>query len=108
MINFPPEVFVPPVARRKARRSLPEVVGRPLEFGVSSGASVAVMAALLKYDADTPQPFCTCTNRRIGFGFDPQVGLYVHADPNCWKPSKGMYVAACQAGVILPEAAAAP
>lgn len=98
---------MPPAARRVVRRTPTAPIshapnGRPLDYGVPPGASVAVVAALLKYDRDTEQPFCTCTGREAGFGFDPQIGVFVHAIPSCWKPSKPMYAAALQGGVLEP------
>jgi hypothetical protein len=59
----------------------------------------AVLAALLVFDRSKKQPFCDCGPPST-FGFDPDIGLYVHIDPACWKPSKAMYAVAAQAGMV--------
>lgn len=60
----------------------------------------AVAGARLRYNRDEPQPFCTCSGFTDGWGFDPQMGLYVHASPDCWKPSRAMYAIALQSKTL--------
>ena len=70
-------------------------------FGVDPEAAQRALTAYLANDrpGKNDKPFCTCASVR-GWSFDPQVGVYLHAVPECWKPSKAYYEAAVRAGVL--------
>jgi hypothetical protein len=67
-------------------------------------ADVEVVArnlrAYLRNDG-TDKPWCTCFSTG-GYSFDGQIGVWLHGDPNCWKPSKAYYEAALRAGIVKP------
>lgn len=71
--------------------------------GVDPEQARRSLASSLRYVKDDPtQPFCTCVSKSVGFGFDPSIGVYLHADPKCWRPSRAYYEASLQAGVLVP------
>lgn len=82
----------------------PEAVSKPgpiFSHGVDPEEASRSLASSLRYVADDPtQPFCTCVSKTVGFGFDPSIGVYLHADPECWRPSRAYYEAALRAGVL--------
>ena len=47
------------------------------------------------------KPYCTCVvGRGLPYTFDPNIGVYLHSAPECWKPSRAYYEAASKAGII--------
>lgn len=101
------------------RRPKPQPTGPPLPvrmqdaiaacndvraFGVDADEAKRVLAQYLCHDAKAERPYCTCTSIG-GWSFDPQIGVYLHAVPRCWKPSKAYFEAATRAGIFGPIAA---
>lgn len=73
--------------------------GKADVFGVDPVAAQAALTAYLSRDRGEQRPYCVCMSI-TGWAFDPQVGVYLHAVPSCWKPSKAYYEAALRAGVL--------
>lgn len=71
----------------------------PSVFGVDPVAAKEAFRRYLIRDVGTDKAYCTCMVVR-GYSFDPQVGVYIHPVPECWKPSKGYYEACVRAGVL--------
>lgn len=84
----------PPIRMQDAVRA-----GKGDVFGVDPVKAQAALTAYLSQDRGEQRPFCVCAGV-TGWSFDPQVGIYLHAVPDCWKPSKAYYEAAVRAGVL--------
>ena len=98
------------VRRRAAQvdQEIPPVVPlasqKIFSHGVDPDEGRVALHSSLRFMQDDPsQPFCTCVQKTVGFGFDPSIGVYLHADPACWRPSRSYYEAAVRAGVIVPS-----
>lgn len=103
------------VIKRRPRKDEPEPTGpkKPIRmqdavvatevpgtFGVDPEAAKRALTAYLSSERpDKDRPYCICSSVK-GWSFDPQVGVYLHAIPACWKPSKSYYEAAVRAGVL--------
>lgn len=85
------------IQRRRPKKTAP--AEPPTSFGVDPVAAKKALDTFLRRDKGSDKPFCTCGEVR-GWGFDCQLGVYVHTDPKCWKPSKGYYEAALRAGLL--------
>ncbi len=68
-------------------------------YGVDPEAAARALRSFLSNEHGEPRPWCTCLSIR-GWVFDPQIGVYLHSDANCWKPSKAYYTAAVHAGIL--------
>lgn len=86
----------PPLRMQDALHDLEDVQ----VFGVDPEQAKAALRAYLSTERPgMDRPYCTCTSIR-GWAFDCQVGVYLHAVPECWKPSKAYYEGALRAGVL--------
>lgn len=69
-------------------------------YGVDPEAAKRALTAYLSTERPgMDRPYCTCSDVR-GWAFDCQVGVYLHAIPECWKPSKAYYEGALRAGIL--------
>lgn len=68
-------------------------------YGVDPEAAERALRAYLYNEKGQQRPYCVCSSIR-GWVFDVQVGVYLHSDPACWKPSKAYYEAALRAGIL--------
>jgi hypothetical protein len=72
----------------------------PTTYGVDPEAAKRALTAYLHNERHgMDRPYCTCM-AGSGWTFDCQIGVYVHADPKCWKPSKAYYEGALRAGLL--------
>ena len=71
----------------------------PWAYGVDQVAAQEALEKFLRRDKGSDKPFCTCGDGGP-WSFDGQIGVYIHPDPKCWKPSKAIYEAALRAGVL--------
>lgn len=96
-----PELVAPaePTVRQPIRMQDAVRAGKGEVFGVDPVKAQAALDAYLSQDRGEQRPYCVCTSI-AGWAFDCQVGVYLHAVPECWKPSKAYYEAALRAGVL--------
>lgn len=75
-------------------------IGAVRVFGVDLEEAKRALRAFMSADRPgTDKPYCTC-QAIGGYSFDVQVGVYLHAVPDCWKPSKMYFEAAVRAGIL--------
>lgn len=75
-------------------------IGDVKVFGVDLEEAKAALRKFMSADRPgTDKPYCTCMAIG-GYSYDVQLGVYLHAVPECWKPSRLYFEAAVRAGIL--------